>query len=144
MIIPRISIHKQNFGTYYGWTNPTGKDLKREELYILNRIKAVLDNKQGKHIDIVCRIAEPHPENPSCKRLKFFTTPMEKDMAKIKAQPGRKAATSEQYTRNSGWFDLKAGVEWEISAFIDRQIRYIRRCTEDPNHTSQIIRKNRK
>ena len=140
MIIPQISTSNQNFNSFIAWRNNSGKELSREELYKLNRIKAVLDNKQSKHINIIGEIIEPNPNDPKVKRVRFVTSPLIGDMVKIKAQAGHQDATIKDYSRHSSWFSLDNGLEWEAIQYINRQINFVRYCTKNPNHTSAKTR----
>ena len=143
MIIPQICNTNQSFNAFIAWENDSGKELKKDEQYTLNRIKAVLDNKQSKHINITGQIIEPHPNDPYRKRVRFITSPLLGDVVKIRAQAGHKDAKPEDYKRNSKWFTLDNGLEWEAIQFINRQISYVRYCTKNPDHTSNKTRGNK-
>jgi len=141
MIIPQIANQQQNFNSFIGWKNKSGRELNEQEIYTLNRIQRVLDNKQSKHINIAAEIIEPTDKNPR-KRVRFNTSPLLGDIMKIRTQPGRKKAVPKDYLRSSSWFLLDNALEWEAIQYINRQINYIKYCTKDPNHNSTVIRKH--
>ena len=141
MIIPQICKTNQNFSAFIAWRNDSGKNLKREEQYTLNRVKASLDNKQAKHINITGQIVEPHPNDPTFKRVRFTTSPLIGDIVKIRALAGHQNAKPEDYSRCSKWFKLDNSLEWEAAQFINRQINYVRYCTRNPDHTSNQVKK---
>ncbi len=141
-ILPLTS-KKQNFSSFIAWKNNSGEQLDNYEIRLLGHIKDVLDNKQSKHINIIGEIVQGDPQDPNVKLVRFKTTPLLSDMVAILKQPNHTHETTKNYERHSRWFLLNHSLEWEAIKYLNRQINFIRYCANNPNHTSQLIIKQR-
>ena len=141
MNISAINSARQNFGAFIAWQNHSGEDLHETEINLLTHLRATLDNKQSKHINIIGEIANGSMDEPDIKLVRFITTPLPKDVAEIKKQPKHANVEAKTYERRSLWFPLDRNLEWEAIKYTNKQINYIRYCMRDPDHRSGLIRK---
>lgn len=141
--ISSVNKFNQNFGAFVAWKNNSDDDLNDDEISLLTNLRAVLDNKQSKHINIYGEIARGSEDEPDVKLVRFTTSPLQEDILEIRKQPKHANAQAKMYERYSPWFPLDRNLLWEAIQYTNRQISYIRYCTKDPDHRSgRIIRKH--
>ena len=139
MIIPKTIHTNQNFNAFIRYKNKSGIPLREHEQIILNRVKSVLENKQGKHINIITNILPPSETHPNTKRIQFITAPLQEDLLKIQQQ--RKDAKITDYMKGSTIMDLKAGLEWDAMNYTNKYISYVQACIKDPNRANKKEKK---
>ncbi len=139
MNISAINSARQNFGTFIAWRNHSGEDLNAKEISILNHLRATLDEKQSKHINIIGVIARGSEDEPDVKLVRFVTSPLLEDVLEIRKQPNHRNVDAKTYERRSKWFPLDKNLEWESIKYTNGQIRYITYCTKDPNHNNGLL-----
>ena len=144
MNISAINFSSPSFKSFSGWDNQSGAQLRRDELYVLNKLEAILNEKQAKHLNISLEIAKPSQQNPNSKRVRIITSPLLKDMVTIRKQPGREHAMPKTYERRSNYVPLNERLIGFAINYTNGQKRYIDYCTRDPYHRDGYVIKKKK